>query len=150
MDSLAELRSLIGRHAGSGPAAPAGVGIKVVSATAPTKLAHHVMEPIFAIVAQGAKRAVLGNETFEYGAGQFLVVSVDLPIAGHISRASSELPYLAAGMTLEPASIATLLLEMPADDSPAVEPAGFGVSDAPVDLLQTVARLAALRAAPGG
>src|ERR1700712_2820302 len=134
MDSLAELRSLIGRHAGSGPAAPAGVGIKVVSATAPTKLAHHVMEPIFAIVAQGAKRAVLGQETFEYGAGQFLVVSVDLPMAGHICRASPELPYLSAGMMLKPAEIATLLLEMPVSERPAAEPAGFGVSDAPVDL----------------
>ncbi|HEY4069618.1 MAG TPA: AraC family transcriptional regulator [Burkholderiaceae bacterium] len=148
MDALAELRTLIARHAGAAPTVTAGVGIKAVSAVEPTELAHHVMEPVFAVVAQGAKRAVLGHESFEYGAGQFLVVSVDLPIAGHIARASRELPYLAAGMTLKPAAIATLLLEMPASERVIAEPAGFGVSDAPVDLIEPVVRLLRLLERP--
>ncbi len=99
------------------------------------------MEPTLAVIAQGAKRAVLGDKVFEYGAGQYLVVSVDLPIAGHVFQASPELPYLAAGLTLKPAAIAALLLEMAANDRLAPESAGFGVSDAPAELLESLVRM---------
>lgn len=141
MEPLAELRTLITRHAAATPAPAAPSGIRAMRSDAPTELAHHVLEPTLAVVAQGAKRAVLGDQVFEYSAGQYLVVSVDLPIAGHVSEASHEQPYLAAGFTLKPTTIATLLLEMPADDRPASEPAGFGVSDAPAELLEAVVRL---------
>jgi AraC-like DNA-binding protein len=142
MEPLEELRHLITRHAGPPQAGSTSTaGIRAVASNAPSELAHHVMEPVFAVVAQGAKRAVLGDQFFEYGAGQYLVVSVDLPIAGHVSRASPERPYLAAALTLKPATIATLLLETAAGEPPATEPAGFGVSDAPVELLESVVRL---------
>jgi AraC-like DNA-binding protein len=148
MEPLDELRLLIARHAGSAQAAMTASGIRAVSSEVPTELAHHVMEPMLAVVAQGAKRAVLGDQVFEYGAGQYLVVSVDLPIAGHICQASPESPYLAAALTLKPTTIATLLLEMAASDRPAIEPAGFGVSDAPVELLDSVVRMLRLLERP--
>ncbi len=141
MEPLEELRLLITSYAGSAPAAMTSSGIRAVSSDAPTELAHHVLEPTFAVVAQGAKRAVLGEKVFEYGAGQYLVVSVDLPIAGHVFQASRELPYLAVGLTLKPTTIATLLLEMTTSDRAATEPAGFGVSDAPVELIESVVRM---------
>jgi len=141
MEPLDELRALITRHAGAAP------GIKVVMADSPTELVHHVLEPMLAVVAQGAKRAVLGDKVFEYGAGQYLVVSVDLPIAGHVFRASRELPYLAVGLPLKPANIATLLLEM-ASDRVSAEPAGLGVSDAPRELLESVVRMLRLLERP--
>lgn len=148
MESLDELRLLITRHAGSPQATMVACGIRAVASEVPTELIHHVMEPMLAVVAQGAKRAVLGDKVFEYGAGQYLVVSVDLPIAGHICQASAELPYLAAALTLKPKAIATLLLEMAASDRPATEPAGFGVSDAPVELLDSVVRMLRLLERP--
>lgn len=141
MEPLEELRRLISRHAGSAPSGMTTSGIRVVSSEAPTELAHHVMEPTLAVIAQGAKRAVLGDKVFEYGAGQYLVVSVDLPIAGHVYQASRKLPYLATGLALKPAAIAALLLEMAESDRPAPEPAGFGVSDAPAELLESVVRM---------
>jgi AraC-like DNA-binding protein len=140
MEPLDELRLLITRHAKSPAAALAASGIKAVLAESPTEIAHHVLEPMLAVVAQGAKRAVLGDSIYEYGAGQYLVVSVDLPIAGHVFQASRERPYLAAGFTLRPTTIATLLLEMAASERPSTEPAGLGVSNAPRELLETVVR----------
>jgi AraC-like DNA-binding protein len=107
------------------------------------------MEPVLAVVAQGAKRALLGDKVFEYGAGQFLVVSVDLPIAGHVCRASPELPYLCAALTLKPTAIATLLLEMESSERPAIEPPGLAVSDAPEELLDSVVRMLRLLDRPG-
>jgi AraC-like DNA-binding protein len=140
MEPLEELRLLITRHAES-PQAAMAAGVKAVTADAPSEIAHHVLEPMLAVVAQGAKRAVLGDKIFEYGAGQYLVVSVDLPIAGHVFQASRELPYLAAGFVLKPATIATLLLELAASDRPSLdEPAGLGVSNAPRELLESVVR----------
>lgn len=140
MEPLDELRQLITRHAKSPPAALAASGIKAVSAESPTEITHHVLEPMLAVVAQGAKRAVLGDRIYEYAAGQYLVVSVDLPIAGHVFQASRERPYLAAGFILKPTTIATLLLEMAASDRPSTEPAGLGVSNAPRELLESVVR----------
>lgn len=141
MELIEELRLLITRHAGSGQAPPVMSGIRAIAVDAPTELAHHVMEPVFAVVAQGAKRAVLGDQVFEYGAGQYLVVSVDLPIAGHVFQASRDEPYLAVGLTLKPTAITSLLLEMAASDQAPAEPAGFGVSDAPAELLEPVIRM---------
>jgi AraC-type transcriptional regulator N-terminus len=37
------------------------------------------------IVVQGKKAALLGEETYDYGAAQYLILSVDLPISGFIT-----------------------------------------------------------------
>jgi AraC-like DNA-binding protein len=109
---------------------------------------HHVVEPVFVVVAQGAKRAMLGDEVFEYRGGQFLVVGVALPMAGGVIEASPQLPYLAAGMTLQATTISSLLLEMNPADRPATEQAGFAVSDACEALLDTVVRMLRLKDSP--
>ncbi|MDR7270490.1 AraC-like DNA-binding protein [Pelomonas saccharophila] len=147
MSSVEELQGLIKRHAA--PAGERGPGCMfAVSADAPTEIQHHVLEPTFVVVAQGAKRAMLGDEVFEYRQGQFLVVTVDLPIAGCVIQASPELPYLAAGLKLQPATVSSLLLEMDPADVAASEPAGFAVSDAPEALLDTVVRMLRLKDSP--
>ncbi|MCE4555477.1 AraC family transcriptional regulator [Roseateles cellulosilyticus] len=146
MNSLEALQALIRRHAIVGHDCKDGVF--AVMTEAPSEMQHHVLEPTFVVVAQGAKRAMLGDEVFEYRGGQFLVVGVDLPIAGGVTEASPALPYLAAGMRLRPATISSLLLEMnPADMAPPT-PSGFAVSDAPDELLDTVVRLLRLKDSP--
>jgi AraC-like DNA-binding protein len=141
MEPLAELRTLIARHAGPGQTEMAVEGVRLTASDVPARPSHHVYEPTFGVVAQGAKRTMLGDKVFEYSAGQYLVVSVDLPIASHVVRASADEPYLAVGMTLRPANIATLLLEVAAGDHTAVEPSGMAVSDATTELLEPVVRL---------
>lgn len=146
MGSLETLQALIQRHANAGDRSAGDVF--AAAAQAPTDMQHHVMEPTFVVVAQGAKRAMLGDEVFEYRGGQFLVVGVDLPIAGGVIEASPERPYLAAKLTLQAATISSLLLEMDPADMPAAEPAGFAVSDAPEELLDTVVRMLRLKDSP--
>src|SRR4051812_6667363 len=111
MDSLVELRRLIARHAGDGVTQTPLDGVTVMASATTTQPIGSVSEPALAVVAQGAKRTVLGESVFEYGAGQCLLVSVDLPVTAHITRASREQPFLAVGMTLRPAVIAALLLD---------------------------------------
>jgi AraC-like DNA-binding protein len=102
-----------------------------------------------ALIAQGAKRLAIGDRVYDYGPGQYLVASVDLPITGHYSRASEEEPALGFGLVLRPSAIAALLLD--ADASPRARPAppGLGVADASRELLDAVIRMLRLLDSPG-
>jgi AraC-like DNA-binding protein len=141
MDSLLELCALIARHAGPGQTTTPLPGVRLIASAVPTEPINGIYEPAFAVVAQGAKRTMLGNKIFEYGAGKYLVVSVDLPIVGNVVRASNEEPYLAFVSTLKPAAIAALLLETATSDSGAAAPSGLAVSEASTELLDPIARL---------
>ncbi|MGO4725988.1 MULTISPECIES: AraC family transcriptional regulator N-terminal domain-containing protein [unclassified Inquilinus] len=141
MEPLAELRSLITRHAVPGSMATALPGVRVMASPITTEPVQHISEPAFGVIVQGAKRTVLGGRVFEYGAGQHMVVSLDLPLTGHVTRASAEEPFLAFGMALHPATIAALLLEMDGDDRFAAESPAMAVSHAPPELLEACVRL---------
>jgi AraC-like DNA-binding protein len=101
----------------------------------------YVSEPAFAIVVQGAKRAVLGERTFSYSAGQYLVVSVDLPLTANIVEAGPQHPFLALGFKLSAAAIAALLVETGVGRNTKPESASIAVSDLTDDLLDPVVRL---------
>jgi AraC-like DNA-binding protein len=148
MEPLRELRDLLVRHAGPDPLANSqnsALGLKFTAARYPSpEPLHLVYEPVFGLLVQGEKRLVLGDKLFTCRTGQFLVVSVDLPITIQISAASPEKPYVALAMTLRPAQVATLLLEAAAADRFPVEAAGVGLSVAPAELLEAVVRLVRL------
>ncbi len=141
MSSLAELQALIARHAREGQPDTALAGVRATISLQPTQPVHHVTRPGFAIVAQGAKETIVGDRLFEYGEGDFIVTSVDLPICARIVRASADRPYLACGLTLEPAAIAALLLETAGVDDGAPAPCGYGVRRAPAELVDCAVRL---------
>ena len=141
MPTLAELRALIARHARAGEPDTALPGVRVMISTLPTESVHNVSEPGFAIVAQGAKQTMVGDRMFEYGDGDYVITSVDLPICGRVVRASADEPYLACRLTLNPAAIASLLLETAGSDDDTLPPCGMGVKRAPPELLEPTVRL---------
>src|SRR4051794_3016238 len=59
-----------------------------------TNPVHYVQRPAVCIVAQGAKSLLLGNEVYEYDEEHMIVFSVELPLAGQITRASRSEPFL--------------------------------------------------------
>jgi len=145
MDALRELKTLMARQlpAAGGHWRNDALGLMFASAPRKAEPKQQVCQPVFALVVQGEKRLVLGNNIFTCGKGTFMVVSVDLPITFQISRATPAEPYMALALLLKPAAVATLLLEAAsADGAPAeAEGAGLGVSDAPGELLEAVLRL---------
>ena len=145
---LSELQSLIARHARPGVAETALTGVRVLISAMPTEAVHHVTEPGLGIVVQGAKNTVVGDRVFEYGEGDFVITSVDLPISSHVVRASAARPYLACRMALNPAAIAALLLEAPGTDELVTAPCGMGVHKAAPELLEAVVRLLRLLDTP--
>jgi AraC-like DNA-binding protein len=136
-----ELRSRIARLAAGGPRPLWTEGMHVVSTEHVTEPLGAITEPVLALVAQGAKRSALGEHIFDYHAGQYLVVTVDLPLTSQITHATSTEPFLAFGLPLQPALIAQLLIEAgPAVVRPHEGP-GIATSDADDKLLDAVVRL---------
>src|ERR1700754_334708 len=111
MDELVEL---IRRHSGQGVTRTALDGVRLVASDTTTSPLGAVTEPTLAVTLQGAKRTVLNDTVFEYGAGEYLIVSLELPVTAHIIQA----PFVGFGIALRPAAIAELLLES--------TPGGFG------------------------
>src|SRR5258708_34942962 len=56
--------------------------------------------PTLAIVAQGSKQIMLGDEAFTYDPGHYLVLSLDLPLSGRITAASQAKPFFGLSVDL--------------------------------------------------
>jgi AraC-like DNA-binding protein len=133
---LAELRELIVGAVGREGAID-GLLLSVVDA--PTQPTAGLASPTFALVAQGRKRLALGEHVFEYGAGDYVIVSVDLPVTGHFVEASKHAPCLGVGLELRPELIASLLLD--ATEKPRGAVRGLTVDHAPAELVDAMIRL---------
>ena len=86
-------------------------GLGLSHREAPTELTGYMHEPSLCLVVQGAKRVILGEETFSYDADHYLIVSVDLPVVGQILEASPEKPFLGMVLKLDPRMISQLLVD---------------------------------------
>ncbi|WP_238016057.1 AraC family transcriptional regulator [Dactylosporangium sp. AC04546] len=144
--ALDELRRLLARHAR--PDLTTGIDdVLIFRADRPYPPTPTVFGRVLAVVAQGTKRLALGDHVYHYGAGQYLVASVDLPVSSHFTEASPELPGLGVGLNLDPAAVADVLLQAAPGDLPDVghdAPSGLAVSTAPDELLDAVLRLVRL------
>jgi AraC-like DNA-binding protein len=136
--ALAELRALIVAAAGREQTID-GLLLSIVEA--PTPPMSTLATPTFALVAQGRKRLAVGDQVFEYGAGDYLVVSVDLPVTGHFVEASHQEPCLGVGLELRPDLIASLLLDSADRQVPGPSVQGLTVSKASYELVDAVIRL---------
>jgi AraC-like DNA-binding protein len=141
VEPLDELRDLVARHARADEATPIP-GVLLSATDRPGEPRASTTGTVMAVIAQGAKRLAVGDRVYDYGPGQYLVASVDLPITGHYTRASAAEPALGFGLVLRPAAIASLLLDAP--PGPARPPAGLGVADAAPELLDAVVRMVRL------
>lgn len=79
--------------------------------SAPTPCAPNVYDPRLAIVVQGRKIAMLGEQVYTYDPLHYLVVSMTLPMMGQVVEATPEKPYLALRLDIDPEQIASLLLD---------------------------------------
>jgi AraC-like DNA-binding protein len=68
-------------------------------------------DPRICVIAQGAKRVVLGQETFVYDAQHFLVTSVDLPTFVQIINASPAKPCLGLVLSIDQRELSQLMVD---------------------------------------
>ena len=120
--------------------------LSIYRASGPTPITPSVYEPALCIVVQGNKRAMIGDEVFEYDPMNYLVVSVTLPVRGQVVTASPEKPYLCLRISLDPERIAELLLELGGGGSvPRHNPdCGMYVAELSGNMLDSLLRLVRL------
>ncbi|MFC1408940.1 AraC family transcriptional regulator N-terminal domain-containing protein [Streptacidiphilus sp. N1-12] len=107
---------------------------------------YSLTQPLLVVMAQGGKRLLLGDQVFEYRAGQYLIVTTDLPVTGHFLEAGPRSPSLGLGLVLRPATIAPLLLETPLARRPSAAESGpaLATGQAAPELLDALARMVRL------
>jgi len=97
-----------------------GEGIRLVTAIsaltlarrdAPTEPMSHMYEPSVCLIAQGAKRVLLGDDTYVYDVHHYLITSVDLPTVWQIIKASREKPCLGLMLKLDQREISQLMVD---------------------------------------
>ena len=86
-------------------------GFYLARSSKPSESLHNVYQPAFCLVAQGRKRALLGEEVFRYDPGHYLLFTVDLPLIFQIEKATPDEPYLGLRLDLEPSLVASVLME---------------------------------------
>ncbi len=68
-------------------------------------------EPSICMAVQGAKRVILGEETYVYDAHHYLITSVHLPTIVQIIDASPEKPYLGLRLKLDLREVSQLMVD---------------------------------------
>ena len=64
-------------------------GLFAMRATAPSEMQYAISKPLVALVLQGAKRVTMGSTTFDFGAGDSLLIAADVPNVSQITRANA-------------------------------------------------------------
>jgi AraC-like DNA-binding protein len=84
---------------GASPFKTAIEGLTILRSDHQKRPSHLIFKPALCITVQGAKSTIFGDRQFDYGAGQALVVSVEMPAFSRVVEASPSQPYL--GVILE-------------------------------------------------
>src|SRR5207247_10544038 len=116
---------------------------------APTEPLHCIYNLGLGVVAQGDKQVLLGGEAIDYGPGQSMLTTIDLPVVSHVTRASAREPFLGLMLTLDVRSILQMASEIDAPRSrrdDAHRSISFEALDA--TLLDAIVRLVNLRDEP--
>ncbi|MDA8059553.1 MAG: AraC family transcriptional regulator [Nitrospiraceae bacterium] len=99
-------------------------------------------EPSICILAQGAKRVLLGENAFDYNSRHFLITSLDLPTFVQVIEATREEPCLGLVLRLDRNEISRLMADgmLPPPDSGHAS-CGMGVGEVTLPLITSFVRL---------
>ena len=120
-------------------------GLSTVRATEPSGLLHAIAQPLVCLVLQGSKQVAMGAQTFEFSAGESLLITADVPTVSQITRASAAAPYLSIALELSLPVIADLSAQMGVvprgDHAPVhVDPTDAEVADVALRLMRLLER----------
>ncbi len=125
-------------------------GVRVARVSEPNNdPVHYVQRASMCIVAQGAKVVIIGGDTYGYEAGQIALYSIDVPMAGRVTRASISEPYLLLMIDLDDQKVAELALRVFPHGLPqARDSRSLYVGDANAHIIDAATRLLELMTQP--
>jgi AraC-like DNA-binding protein len=124
---------------------PSLPGLKLMRVEALNGTVCGVYEPCVALILQGSKRVVIGDDTLVYDTRRYLLASLDLPTAATILEASPQRPYLGLGLCIDVREIADLMLggafPKPNTSSPTGDGRAIATGEVTLPLLDAFRRL---------
>jgi AraC-like DNA-binding protein len=144
---LGRLIAAYAPHDGSFAMSVSGLFVNRVSRVESTCI-RALRLPSLVITAQGAKRMVVGQDSYVYDASCMNVCSVAMPLAAQVIQASHVAPYLSMRLDLDPHKIAELVLKVFPHGLPEVEerlavyvaPLESGIVNAATRLMECLAQ----------
>jgi len=127
---------------GAGQMTTAVPGLAFYRREAPSEPVACMVEPSIALIVQGAKQALLGDNVYRYDITRFLITSLDLPVMMQVVNASRERPYLGLVLKLDLRMVAELVMQ--SGMAPPAEPpcaCGMVMGETTPHLLQAFSRL---------
>ncbi|HUI45905.1 MAG TPA: AraC family transcriptional regulator [Nitrospirota bacterium] len=117
-------------------------GLTLYRRDEPSEPTSIMYEPRICVIAQGAKRVLLGDDTFVYDEQHFLITSVDLPTFVQIIKASREKPCLGLILKLDQREMSQLMVDshLP-PPRPQQSSRGMATGEVTLPLLSTFQRL---------
>lgn len=110
--SLADLKKTIARWTAKQHHVETPVpGLSIFRYDEPTQPSGGMYEPSICLVAQGAKRVLLGEDSYIYDQKHYLITSVDLPAIVQILEASPEKPYLGLALKLDLKEVSQMMVD---------------------------------------
>lgn len=105
-----------------------------------------IYEPFLVVVGQGEKYCYVGNQKYDYSAGNILTMFLPMPVQTEIVKATPEKPFLAALLAIDLGRLADVLLRIERIDGVSTKPvtsSPSGVFSAPLSeaLLDSFIRL---------
>jgi AraC-like DNA-binding protein len=127
-------------------------GLHLSRSSLPLELLHGVSESSVAVIAQGSKEVLLGENRYRYGPSHYLLATVELPTIRRVLEASKERPYLSLRLELAPTLVGSVMAEAghPSQSSLPGEASVRGIDVSLLDrpLLDAFVRLTRLLDAP--
>jgi len=99
----------------------------------PTQPMSAMYQPSICLIVQGAKRILLGDDTYVYDANHFLITSADIPTVVRVIKASKERPCLGLMLKLDHREISQLVVDSKLP-SPRTQQSGRGMAIGEVTL----------------
>lgn len=117
-------------------------GLSLFRRDEPTEPTSGMYEPSICLVAQGAKRVLLGGDTYVYDAHHYLITSVHLPTMVQIMEVSPEKPYLGLMLKLDQREISQLMVDSNLPQPRALQSSrGMATGEVTLPLLNAFLRL---------
>jgi len=124
-------------------------GLSLLRRDEPTDPMSGMYEPSICLIAQGAKRVLLGDDTYVYDAHHYLVTAVHLPTVVQVLEASREKPYLGLRLKLDLREISRLVVDSHLPPPRAEQSSrGMATGEVTLPLLNAFQRLIDLLAEP--
>jgi AraC-like DNA-binding protein len=100
-----------------------------------------VYEPMVNLILDGSKTLTIAGQDYYYDPASYFVISIDVPATGTVQQAGPDRPYIGVSLSLDPARIAALLLDLPPQSYQEGQSGGYSVCRMTPQLLDAWLRM---------